>query len=44
MALHILVDRLNVVGGQVVPPNTTTPPTQYCLESSGSAAYMETHS
>ena len=42
-ALYSLVDCENVVGWQLVLNFMRTPPTNYYLESSGQAAYMETH-
>ena len=42
-ALHILADRHNVVGWQLVLNYMRTPLTYCCVESSGRAAYMETY-
>jgi hypothetical protein len=41
MALHILADRWNVVGWQLVLNYMQTPPTHYYLECSGKATYMK---
>jgi hypothetical protein len=43
MTLHILMDRHNVVGWQLVLNYMRIPPTHYYLECSGQAAYTETH-
>ena len=43
MVLHILVDHQNVVGRRLVLNYIRTPHTHYYLESSGRAAYKETH-
>ena len=43
MALHILMNCRNAVGWQLAVKYMRTPPTHDFLESSGLAAYMETH-
>jgi hypothetical protein len=43
VALHILADGSNLVGWQLMLDYMQTPLTQYFLESSERAAYMETH-
>ena len=43
ITIHVLVDCQNVVGWHLTLKYMRTPPTHYFVESSGRAAYMETH-